>query len=126
MSRFGIRLKTGALALFLIFSGAFMIQSAASVALASPYTGSPPAPTNLTMYFHNISSPVTVGGAPHLHIADTWNDTVPQYASTGDNVSSLHYLSLNFTVYPQLSGPLGLNGTVYSYIYMTQKGSSPN
>ena len=126
MSRFGIRLKTGALALFLIFSGAFMIQSAASVALASPYTGSPPAPTNLTMYFHNISSPVTVGGAPHLHIADTWNDTVPQYASTGYNVSSLHYLSLNFTVYPQLSGPLGLNGTVYSYIYMTQKGSSPN
>ncbi len=113
------------IAMLFVISGTFIIQGASSVALASPYSGSPPTPTNLTVYFHNISTPVTVGGAPHLHIANTWNDTIPQYASTGDNVSATHYLSLNFTLYPQLSGPLMLNGTMFAYLYMTQNGSAP-
>ncbi len=125
MISLGRTLKAGLLTVIMLLSAAFVIQGASAPALAVPYSGSPPTPTNLTMYFHNLSSPVTIVGAPHLHVADTWNDSVPQYANTGDNISATHYLSLNFTMYPQLAGPLQLNGTMYTYLYMTQNGSAP-
>jgi hypothetical protein len=118
-------LRAGLLAAMIIISAVIVSQDAVTTALASPYSGNPPTPTNLTVYFHNLSTPVTVGGAPHLHIANTLNDTVAQYANSGDNISATHYLSLNFTLYPQLSGPLQLNGTMFTYLYMTQNGSAP-
>ncbi len=118
-------IKAGLLTALIIVSALIVTQGAVTTAFASPYAGNPPTPTNLTVYFHNLSTPVTVGGAPHLHIANTLNDTVAQYANSGDNISAVHYLSLNFTLYPQLSGPLQLNGTMFTYLYMTQNGSAP-
>ncbi len=125
MTSFGSTIKSVLLTALLILSAVMVLQGASVPALAVPYSGSPPTPTNLTMYFHNLSSPVTVGGVPHLHIANTWNDSVAQYANTGDNISSTHYLSINFTMYPQLAGPLQLNGTMYTFLYMEQNGSAP-
>ena len=101
------------------------IQGAVSTASATPYSGSPPTPTNLTVYYHNLTTPVTIGSQQLLNIADTWNDTVSSYSSSGSNISALHYLSLNFTVFPQLAGPLNVNGTVYRWMYFSQSGSAP-
>lgn len=117
--------RTSLLVLTLVGAAFVGLQTSVSLASATPYSGSPPSPTNLTLYYHNLTAPVTIGSQQLLDIADTWNDTVPQYANLGSNLSASHYLSLNFTVFPQLSGPLYLNGTVYSWIYLTQSGSAP-
>ena len=92
---------------------------------AEPYSGSPGGVTNVTVYFHNLSKPVTVGSEQSLHISNTINDTASEYYLTGENVSSTHYLSLSFILYPQLSGNLKLNGTSYIWFYFAQNGSSP-
>jgi len=108
-----------------IISSTFIITGFSQNVAAMPYSGNPSTPTNLTFYFHNVSTPVTVGSQQHLHIADTWNDTVAAHRDTGQNISSIHYLSVNFTVYPQLAGPLHVNGTVFVWIYLSQNGSAP-
>ncbi len=119
------RSKTILLFAALMITSVAGMQSAVSIASATPYTGSPPSPTNLTVYYHNLTTPDTIGSLQVLNIADTWNDTVPAYSNLGDNLSATHYLSLNFTMFPQLAGPLALNGTAYSWIYLSQNGSSP-
>ncbi len=119
------RLKILLLTFVLVATSLFGVQTATSLAFATPYSGNPPGPTNLTVYYHNLTTPVTIGGQYHLKIANTLNDTVQAYAATGDNISATHYLTVEFTVYPQLSGPLVLNGTVYSWMYFSQSGSAP-
>lgn len=119
------KLKALLFACILTASSLFVLGGSVTFASAAPYSGNPPGPTNLTMYFHNLTTPVTVGGQYHLKIANTLNDTATPYSSTGDNISSTHYLTVEFTVYPQLAGPLVLNGTVYSWMYFSQSGSAP-
>ncbi|MBX8638497.1 MAG: hypothetical protein KIY11_09115, partial [Thermoplasmata archaeon] len=87
----------------MILSAAFVFQGASAPALAAPYSGAPPTPTNLTAYFHNVSTPVTIGGSQVLRIASSLNDSVSQYSKTGSNVTSLHYIYLDFSLYPQLT-----------------------
>lgn len=125
MNSFNSKSKSILLVSLLLLVSAAGLQSAVSTASATPYSGSPPSPTNLTVYYHNLTTPVTIGSQQLLNIADTWNDTVSTYSNSGGNISSLHYLSLNFTVFPQLAGPLTVNGTVYSWMYFSQSGSAP-
>ena len=117
--------RTVLLVLMLIVASFVGLQSALTVVSATPYSGSPPGPTNLTVYYHNLTTPVTIGGQYHLKIANTLNDTNKAYSATGGNISAVHYLTVEFTVYPQLSGPLVLNGTIYSWMYFSQSGSAP-
>ena len=95
------------------------------MANAEPFQGNEPSPTNVTLYFHNLSTPVTIGSSASLHIANTLNDSSPQYYKTGSNVSTTHYLTLSFSLYPQLSGNFTINGTIYVWFYFSQNGSSP-
>ena len=125
MSRQSFQTRAVFLVLTLIVASLAGMQSAVTVVSATPYSGSPPGPTNLTVYYHNLTTPVTIGGQYHLKIANTLNDTNTAYSATGDNISAVHYLTVEFTVYPQLSGPLVLNGTIYSWMYFSQSGSAP-
>jgi len=111
------------IAIAMVTSTVIMIQEA-GLSAAQPYTGSPPGETNITVYFHNLSTPAVIGGLQKLHIADTLNDTVAAYAGKGQEVSAHQDLSVNFTLFPQLAGALSLNGTFYSWIYMTQNSTS--
>ncbi len=124
MASFGPALKSVLFAALLILSAAFVFQGASAPALAAPYSGAPPTPTNLTAYFHNVSTPVTIGGSQVLRIASSLNDSVSQYSKTGSNVTSLHYIYLDFSLYPQLTAPLILNGSTEVWFYFSQKGSS--
>ena len=89
---------------FAIICSILMVASAflllhAPAANAEPFQGNEPSPTNVTFYFHNLSTPVTIGSSASLHIANTLNDTSPQYYKTGSNVSTTHYLTLSFSLY---------------------------
>ncbi len=110
----------------MLLSAAFVLQGASSTALAVPYSGSPPTPTNLTAYFHNVSTPVTIGASQALDIANTLNDSVAPYSYTGSNITSTHYIYLSFSLYPQLTAPLVLNGSVNIWFYFSQHGSTTN
>ena len=120
-----IKGKTLAITLVIVVLASSLFIVMPSEVNAEPYSGSPGGVTNITVYFHNLSKPVTVGSEQSLHISNTINDTASQYYLTGENVSSTHYLSLSFILYPQLSGDLKLNGTSYVWFYFAQNGSSP-
>ncbi len=91
---------------------------------ATPYSGQEPTPTNLLLYLHNSSSGLAVGSVEYLNVLTTQNDTSPSWKNTGELIVGLHYLFESFVIYPQLSGPLIINGTIKASIYMNQTGSS--
>lgn len=113
----GILVGTGLL-------GGLLVSSAPAV--ATPWGGPEPGPTNLLFFLHNDSQGVAVGDVSYLDILSTVNDTAAPYTGHGSESLGAHYDSMAFVVAPQLAGPLVLNGTIVASLYLNQSGSSPN
>lgn len=101
-----------------------IVPLAARPASATPWTGAPPGPTDLVVYFHNASTPVTVGAASYLLVMSTVNDTSAPWNGSGANSVAAHYDAVSFVAAPQLARPLVLNGSVAADVYLNQSGSS--
>jgi hypothetical protein len=113
-----------ALAGLLIVSGLLAVAFGSAPASATPWTGPEPTPTDLVFYFHNSSTPVTVGATSYLLVMSTVNDTGTPWNGTGGLSVAAHYDSVSFVAAPQLAAPLALNGTVEADVYLNQSGSS--
>ncbi|MGC8655975.1 MAG: hypothetical protein ACP5TG_05750 [Thermoplasmata archaeon] len=107
--------------ILLVASSLFVFYNQAN---GTPYTGQEPYPTNLTLYMHNSVKPYYVGSTPALNLLNTVNDTNNSWKNTGKLDTGLHYVSVQFYLYPQLMGNLVLNGSPVLDIYLNQTGSS--
>ncbi len=94
-------------------------------ALATPWSGPEPTPSNLLFYLHNSSAGVTIGSAQYLNVLSTVNDSQAPWTRTGSVSLAAHYDAVDFVAAPAFTAPLALNGTVNATVYLNQSGSSP-
>ena len=113
--------------MFVISSVLILPGPLAGPAAATPWTGSEPTPTDLTLYLHNssLAQPI-VGGLEENLLLNTTNDTAPGVATEGGISSSVHYLAVTFYLFPHLAGPLFLNGTPQAVVYASLTGTAKN
>ena len=109
----------------LLLAATLSLLLSTAPAMATPWTGPEPTPSDLLFYLHNSSAGVTVGSAQYLDVLSTVNDSQAPWSHTGSVSLAPHYDAVDFVAAPAFTAPLALNGTIDATVYMNQSGSSP-
>ena len=92
---------------------------------ANPWPGPEPSPTNLTVFLHNSSAPVSLfPGLNSSLLLNTTSDTAPGISGEGQVLVGALNFQVNFYLWPALPGALVLNGTPTAHVFVNQTGST--